>query len=99
MQASYDPEADCAYVRVQPPSKYTAGCSKRTDDAEDGTILDYDSEGDLLGYELISIRVRGLDAFAVVPEAARRLVSRAMALAAERHGYVRVSDDGSVEQP
>jgi uncharacterized protein YuzE len=80
VEASYDPEANAAYVRIRPRLGPT-----RTDVAEDGAIIDLDDETrDVNGYELLHVSVRGLDGFQSVPEAARQLVSVAMEAAA-RH--------------
>jgi uncharacterized protein YuzE len=77
MEASYDHEVDAAYVRIRPfPGPV------RTKVASDGTVVDLDDEtGEVIGYELLRVRGRGLDAFQTVPEGGRLLVSRAMELA------------------
>lgn len=91
MEASYDPEADAAYVRIRRHLGPTL-----TDVAEDGTVIDRDDEtGDVNGYELLEVSVRGLDAFQAVPEAGRKLVFTAMEAARVTHKHTRVSDTGS----
>jgi uncharacterized protein YuzE len=91
MEASYDPEADAAYVRTRRHYGPT-----RTDVAEDGTVIDRDDEtGDVNGYELLEVSVRGLDAFQALPEAGRILGLTAMEAARVTHKHTRVSDIGS----
>ena len=88
MDASYDPDADASYVRVQPRLGPV-----RTEVAEDGTILDLgDESGDVISYELLSVGFRGLDAFQMVPEPVRRLVVKAMEAARAEGRSMRVTD-------
>lgn len=93
MEATYDPVADAAYVYVRSPARSSAGGrSVRTSFAEDGAILDWDRDGNLLGYELLFVRHRGLNTFTTVPAAARQLVAEAMQLGLAEQRYVRISD-------
>ena len=88
MEASYDPDADAAYVRI----RNRIG-PVRTDVAEDGTILDFDDEtGEVIGYELLSVSSRGLDAFQTVPKRGRELVVKAMDVARVERRFTKVSD-------
>jgi uncharacterized protein YuzE len=89
VEASYDPETDAAYLRLGIPVGST-----HQDAAEDGTVMDVDEPwGDVVGYELLSVVFRGLDAFQAVPDPGRQLVSRAMDAARAVGGYAKVSDD------
>jgi hypothetical protein len=57
--------------------------------------MDCDDEtGEVIGYELLDVRVRGLDAFQTVPEAGRELITKAMAAASVEGRYARVTDTG-----
>jgi uncharacterized protein YuzE len=96
VEASYDPEADAAYVYVVPCDAIGPGCAVEQRVAEDGAIVDYDKEGTLLGYEMLSVRWRGLDAYRSVPEAGRRLVAEAMKLALARGHFVLLAADGTI---
>lgn len=49
MTIQYDPEADAAYVR------FSEGTVSRTQEESDVCILDLDSEGNLMGIELLSV--------------------------------------------
>ena len=90
MEASYDPEVDAAYVRMRPFRRPI-----RTKVALDGTVIDHDDEtGEVIGYELLRVGVRGLDAFQTVPEAGRRLASRAIDRARAEHRETHVTDNG-----
>ena len=89
MEATYDPAADAAYVYVR---SSTGTRSARTSIAEDGAILDWDRGGNLLGYELLSVRHRGVNAFTTVPAAGRQLVMEAMQLGLAEQRYVHISD-------
>ncbi|MGH7686782.1 MAG: DUF2283 domain-containing protein [Candidatus Dormibacteria bacterium] len=88
MEASYDPDADAAYVTIR-----ARRGSGRTEVAGDGTVLDREDEtGEITGYELLSVSHRGLDAFQAVPPAARQLVARAMDAARARGSYIRIAE-------
>jgi uncharacterized protein YuzE len=90
MEASYDPEVDAAYVRIRPFRGPV-----RTKVALDGTVIDHDDEtGEVIGYELLRVGLRGLDAFQTVPEAGRLLVSRAIDRARVEHRGTQVTDSG-----
>ena len=89
MEATYDPSADAAYVYVRSSIGVR---SARTSIAEDGAILDWDRDGNLLGYELLSVRHRGVNAFTTVPAAALQLVVKAMQLGLAEQRYVHILD-------
>jgi uncharacterized protein YuzE len=90
MEATYDPDADAAYVRVR-----QKGGPCRTEVADDGSVLDLDEESDdVVGYELLSVRSRGLEAFKTVPDAGRQLVFRAMEAARVDGHFIRITDVG-----
>ena len=90
MHASYDPEADAAYVQIRVPVGPV-----RTEVADDGTVMDCDDEtGEVCGYELLSVRERGLDVFQTVPEGCRELIAGAMAVASVKGRHTRVTDTG-----
>lgn len=95
VEASYDPVADAAYVHVQSRATLAPGCAVSTEIADDGSILDFDRHDRLIGYELLGVRHRGLAAFHAVPEAALRLVQRAMAVALAANEFRRISADPS----
>jgi uncharacterized protein YuzE len=90
MQASYDPEADAAYVQIRAPLGLV-----RTEVADDGTVMDCDDEtGEVFGYELLSVREQGLDVFQTVPDGCRDLIAKAMAAASVEGRHARVTDTG-----
>jgi uncharacterized protein YuzE len=95
VEARYDPAVDAAYVYVQSRATLEPGCSVSTEIADDGSILDFDRRGRLIGYELLSVRHRGLAAFHAVPEAALRLVKRAIVAALAAGEFRRISADPS----
>ena len=89
MEATFDPSVDAAYGHVRSSIGMR---SERTSFAEHGAILDWDRDGNLLGYELLSVRHRGVNAFTTVPAAARQLVVEAMQLGLAEQRYVHISD-------
>jgi hypothetical protein len=94
MEATDDPVADAAYVRV----RMTSGPA-HTDVREDGTIIDIDDEmGEILGFEMLSVLFRGIGAFHEVPEPGRKLVSKAIEASRLTHRFAKASDDAYVSR-
>lgn len=48
MRASYDEDADALYIKLK------EGEYLESEEAKEGVVLDYDSEGDLLGIEILN---------------------------------------------
>lgn len=59
MRISYDPEVDAAYIRVVDPIETGAAVKQVVVSSEESTaqfILDFDSQGSLLGIEVLGAR-------------------------------------------
>ena len=54
-RTSYDPEADAFYARFAPEGTMVA----RTEEVAPGVMLDLDEGGQMVGVEVLSVRVRG----------------------------------------
>ena len=54
IKTSYDPEADAFAARFAPPGAATA----ETREVTPGVMLDFDAEGNVIGVEVLSIRLR-----------------------------------------
>ena len=48
--ASYDPEADAAYIRFSPEPV------QESEEVSDGIVLDYDADGRIVGMEVLDAR-------------------------------------------
>ena len=63
MRTSYDPEADAFYARFAPEGTAIA----ETREVAPGVMLDVDQSGQLVGVEVLSVRVRGEGAYSGTP--------------------------------
>lgn len=59
MKASYDPEADAFYARFAPDATPIA----ETREVVPGVMLDLDATGNLVGVEVLSVRLRDAGAY------------------------------------
>ena len=55
MKTTYDPEADAFYARFAPEEVPVV----QTVEAAPGVMLDLDGDGQLIGVEVLSVRLRG----------------------------------------
>jgi uncharacterized protein YuzE len=55
MRTSYDPEADAFYARFAPDGTAIAG----TQEVAPGVMIDLDESGQMVGIEVLGVRVRG----------------------------------------
>ncbi len=53
MTFEYDPKADAAYLKISEKEV------KDTREIVDGITLDYDSDGNVIGIEILSLKARG----------------------------------------
>ena len=60
MRTSYDPEADAFYARFAPDGTVIA----ETSEVAPGVMIDLDASGQMVGIEVLSVRVRGSGAYA-----------------------------------
>ncbi|HET9018297.1 MAG TPA: DUF2283 domain-containing protein [Acetobacteraceae bacterium] len=65
MKTSYDPEADAFYARFAPERTAVA----ETQEVAPGVMLDLDADGNLVGVEVLSVRLRAAGAYPVAPPA------------------------------
>jgi uncharacterized protein YuzE len=66
VNTSYDPEADTFYARFTPGGTAIA----ETREVAPGVMLDLDANGNLVGVEVLSVRLRGAGAYTAVVEGA-----------------------------
>jgi uncharacterized protein YuzE len=66
MKTTYDPEADAFYGRFAPDSAEIA----ETREAAPGVMLDLDAAGNLVGIEVLSVRLRSSGAYGSAAKAA-----------------------------
>lgn len=59
MRTSYDPEADAFYVRFAPDETAIAA----TAEVAPGVMMDVDASGQMVGIEVLSVRLRGIGTF------------------------------------
>jgi uncharacterized protein YuzE len=59
MKTSYDPDADAFYARFAPD----VVAISETREVAPGVMIDVDANGDLVGVEVLSVRVRGAGAY------------------------------------
>ena len=59
MKTSYDPEADAFYARFTPDAATVA----ETREVAPGVMLDLDASGNLVGVEVLSVRLRAAGAY------------------------------------
>lgn len=57
MRITYDPDADAMYLRIQD----TVGGDGHTDVTDAGVAIDYDRAGNAVGFELLTVRDKGID--------------------------------------
>ena len=65
MRTSYDAEADAYYARFVPEGTPIA----ETVEAADGVMIDLDASGQMVGIEVLSVRLRASGRYGVVEEA------------------------------
>ncbi len=63
MRTSYDPDADAFYARFAPEGTAVA----RTTEVAPGVMLDLDASGQVVGIEVLSVKVRGAGAYGQQP--------------------------------
>ena len=66
MRTSYDPEADAFYARFAPDR----AAISETREVAPGVMLDLDAEGNMIGIEVLSVRVRASGAYGANSKAA-----------------------------
>ena len=66
MRTSYDPEADAFYARFAPDATDIA----ETREVAPGVMLDLDAQGNLVGVEVLSVRLRAAGAYGAEAQAA-----------------------------
>lgn len=59
MRTSYDPEADAFYARFAPDGTVIA----QTKEVAPGVMIDLDDSGQMVGIEVLSVRIRGSGSF------------------------------------
>ncbi|MEM3389382.1 MAG: DUF2283 domain-containing protein [Thermoproteota archaeon] len=64
----YDAYADALYVKIR------EGKAAESDEVEDGVILDYDADGNLIGIEILEFSKRKIDLNELVVKGPRILV-------------------------
>ena len=62
MRTSYDPEADAFYARFAPDETGIA----ETEEIAPGVMIDLDTNGNLVGIEVLSVRLRSAGTYSVV---------------------------------
>lgn len=55
MRTSYDPEADAFYARFAPEGVKV----ERTQEVAPNVMIDFDTDGDVVGIEVLGVRARG----------------------------------------
>ena len=66
MRTSYDPEADAFYARFAPDQTEIA----ETQEVAPGVMIDLDAKGDLVGVEVLSVRLRAAGRYGAAKKAA-----------------------------
>ncbi len=66
MRTSYDPEADACYARFVPEGAPVA----ETVETADGVMIDLDASGQMIGIEVLSIRLRAAGTYGAAAKAA-----------------------------
>ena len=66
MRTTYDPEADAYYARFAPDQIEIA----ETQEVAPGVIIDLDANGDLVGIEVLSVRLRATGRYGTAQKAA-----------------------------
>ena len=64
MKTTYDPQADAFYARFAADGVEIAD----TKEVAPGVMLDLDAKGDLIGMEVLSVRLRGTGAYGVLKD-------------------------------
>ena len=66
MRTSYDPEADAFYARFAPDRAVVS----ETREVAPGVMLDLDADGNMIGVEVLSVRVRATGTYGTTAKAA-----------------------------